>query len=164
MCIHRGGLTHQLLFDLVYRLAAGFVERKRLGRILAGPYAMELSYERKFEPDILFVTPTAAARLTDDRLIGPADPVIEIASPSTRAYDRGEKREAYRVGGVREYWIIDHASRTVTVDRPAGREVAAATAGVVRSETCHGFWLRAEWLWADPLPTVEQCLAEFVTP
>ena len=156
------GLAHQSIFDFVYRIMGACVERQALGRVLAGPFVMELSYLRKFEPDIMFLLPATAMRLADDRLVGAADLVIEIASPSTRAYDSGEKREAYRVGGVRDYWMIDPAKRLVTLDRPAGHEIASTTVGVVRSETCIGFWLKAEWLWADPLPTVEFCLAEIL--
>lgn len=156
------GLVHQLRFDFVYRLLAGYVERARLGRVLAGPFAMELSIDRKFEPDIMFVSHDSRSRLTESRLVGPADLAVEIASPSTRAYDRGEKREAYRVGGVREYWMIDPSSQLITLDRPAGREAALTSAGVVQSETCPGFWLRAEWLWADPPPSVQICLDELM--
>ncbi|MFO0837058.1 MAG: Uma2 family endonuclease [Phycisphaerae bacterium] len=156
------GLTHQDLFDFAYRLLGNHVEARKLGRVLAGPFAMDLSADRKFEPDIMFLSRRAAANLTDDRLLGPADLAIEIASTSTRGYDRGEKRECYRVGGVREYWMIDPIDRVVTLDRPAGTQVARASEGVLRSELCAGFWLRAEWLWAGPLPPVAHCLDELL--
>jgi Uma2 family endonuclease len=41
--------------------------------------------------------------------------VIEIASPSTAAYDRRAKQDAYAHGGVSEYWVADPATRTVEV-------------------------------------------------
>ncbi len=53
--------------------------------------------------------------LTDSRIVGAPDLVIEIASPSTAGYDRREKQDAYAQTGVREYWITDPASKTIEV-------------------------------------------------
>ena len=156
------GLRHQQLFGFLYRLLGDFVEQRKLGEVLSGPFAMELSVERKFEPDLMFLSQRARANLTDDRLLGPADFAIEVASKSTRGYDRGEKRECYRVGGVREYWMIDPAARLVIVDRPAGHEVAQLASGKVECQLLPGFWIRAEWLWQDSLPAVSECLAEIL--
>ena len=152
-------LTHARLFGFVHFLLVGFVQDRELGEVLTGPFAMDLSADRKFEPDLLFVTKESARNLGEDRLHGPADLAIEIASPSTRTYDRGEKRECYRVGGVREYWMIDPYEKMVTLDRPAGHEISRAARGPVQSETCPGFQLHAEWLWESPLPNVQTCLS-----
>lgn len=137
-----------------------YVRRRKLGKVLAGPFTMDLGLERKFEPDLIFVRQRVLENLADDRLLGPADLAIEIASPSTRSYDRGEKRECYRVGRVAEYIMIDSYSKTVTLDRPAGHEIACLGSGWIESETCKGFALRAEWLWTDPLPDPDACLKE----
>ncbi len=156
------GLTHQRLFDFLYRLLGDYVEQRGLGEVLSGPFAMELALERKFEPDLMFLAHQTRGDLTETRLLGPADMAIEIASPSTRGYDRGEKRECYRVGGVREYWMIDPIDRVISIDRPAGTEVARSASGFLKSATCPGFYLQAEWLWADPIPAVAACLAEIM--
>lgn len=152
-------LQHARLFGFLHDLLRAYVRRRRLGEILAGPFAMELALERKFEPDLIFVSTAAQPNLRPDRLLGPADLAIEIASRSTRAYDRGEKREAYRVGGVREYWMIDPIGRVVTLDRPAGTTVAALATGRMHSETCPDFWMEADWFWDDTLPDPDECLA-----
>jgi Uma2 family endonuclease len=50
--------------------------------------------------------------------IGPPDLVVEIASPSTAAYDRDPdegKRGAYARIGVPEYWIVDPLNRSIDV-------------------------------------------------
>lgn len=154
------GLRHQQLFGFLHRLMGDYVESRKLGEVFSGPFAMELALDRKFEPDLVYLDEEARRRLTESRLLGAADLAVEIASPSTGAYDRGEKRECYRVGGVREYWMIDPAARLVIVDRPAGREVARLENGRVESQLLPGFWLRAEWLWQEPLPTVAACVKE----
>ncbi len=159
------GPTHQRLFRFLHVvLRQYFFEGKGLGEVLSGPFAMELSVERKVEPDVMFVSKRTLTNLTEDRLVGPADFAIEIASPSTAGYDRGEKRACYGVGGVREYWMIDPQVKLVIVDRPAGREVGQFTSGKVESQLLPGFWLRAEWLWQDPPPAVAECLAEIMAP
>jgi len=32
---------------------------------------------------------------------------VEVASPRTRVYDRGRKRDVYEAFGIRSYWIVD---------------------------------------------------------
>jgi Uma2 family endonuclease len=41
--------------------------------------------------------------------------VVEILSPGTRRRDLTVKRELYARFGVREYWIVDPANRSLTV-------------------------------------------------
>ncbi len=47
------------------------------------------------------------------------DLVIAILSPSTAERDRTLKRDLYARHGVREYWLVDAAARTVAVMRLA---------------------------------------------
>lgn len=155
-------LTHARIFSFLHHLLSEYVQSRRLGEVLCGPFTMELTLERKFEPDLMFLTNETRRRLGENRLVGPADLAIEIASRSTRAYDRGAKRECYRVGGVREYWMIDPSDRQVTVDVPAGHEVQRASSGPIDSRLCPGFLLRAEWLWLPELPSVAECLREIL--
>lgn len=157
------GLTHQRLFDFLYRLLGDFVELRSLGEVLSGPFAMELSLERKFEPDLMFLLRRTRESLTENRLVGPADLAIEIASPSTRGYDRGEKRECYRVGGVREYWMVDPFDQTVAVDRPAGVEQVRQSSGWLASELCPSFGIEVSSLWLSPLPPVAEALATILS-
>ena len=46
---------------------------------------------------------------------GSPDMVIEILSPSTEARDRIQKLKLYQKYGIREYWIVDPESKTVSV-------------------------------------------------
>ena len=66
------------------------------------------------EPDISFV---AADRLdiVTGHLHGAPDLVVEVLSPSTRRRDLGVKAESYLGCGVREYWIVDPADRSLQV-------------------------------------------------
>ena len=41
--------------------------------------------------------------------------VMEVISPSTEKYDRGEKMELYRQQEIEEYWIVDWEERKVEI-------------------------------------------------
>lgn len=46
---------------------------------------------------------------------GAPDLIIEILSPASARYDRLIKFSLYQRAGVREYWIVDPSTRTVSV-------------------------------------------------
>ena len=41
--------------------------------------------------------------------------VMEVLSPSTENYDRGEKKELYRQQEIDEYWIVDWQKKQVEI-------------------------------------------------
>jgi Uma2 family endonuclease len=74
------------------------------------------------QPDVLVILPGLSAHGHGRGVEGPPDLVIEVLSPSHRAHDLLVKRSLDARGGVREYWIVDLAHRTVevlTLDRDA---------------------------------------------
>jgi Uma2 family endonuclease len=66
-------------------------------------------------PDLVYVSIERIAIVTEKRIVGVPDLVVEIASPGTAGYDRREKQDAYARSGVSEYWWIEPANRTVEV-------------------------------------------------
>ncbi|MBR1397895.1 MAG: Uma2 family endonuclease [Selenomonadaceae bacterium] len=48
-------------------------------------------------------------------IFGTPDLIVEIVSPSTVRFDRFEKFAAYEKYGVKEYWIVNPASKSVEV-------------------------------------------------
>jgi Uma2 family endonuclease len=82
--------------------------------------------EGKFrEPDLVF------SRHADDPRLGSrdddgADMVVEVVSPDGVARDFVDKRLDYAEDRIREYWIIDPRTETVTVLRLADDEYTQA--------------------------------------
>lgn len=105
--------AHQSITMRISYYLFSHVELAGLGRVFAAPIAVELAPENTFEPDIVVVLNAHLDIIAEKRIIGVPDLVVEVASPSTAAYDRLTKHDIYARSGVPEYWIIKPTSRTV---------------------------------------------------
>ena len=66
------------------------------------------------QPDLLVICDHS--KLNDAGCAGAPDMVVEILSPSTSRHDKLLKFNAYQRAGVREYWIVDPDSKTLSVN------------------------------------------------
>lgn len=91
------------------------VRPRGLGRVFGGDQGFELPSGDTVSSDAAFISterwdastpPEEGAFL---RIV--PELVVEVLSPSTAAYDRGEKKLIYERNGVQEYWIIDPRAR-----------------------------------------------------
>lgn len=150
---------HQNVLGFLHELLKLFINFSDLGKILFAPFEMKLEQSNAYrEPDILFVAKDNLSRLTEERLVGPADLIVEIISDSTVRNDREDKFKEYQAAGVREYWIIDPRPNKQRADffhlNETGVYELFATEDDqrVKSRVLSGFWLNPEWLWqADTL-------------
>lgn len=161
---------HQRLVLFLSNLVAQYARRFDLGEVLIAPFEMRILDGRVTrEPDLLFVAREHAERLSDDRLDGPADLIIEIVSESSLTRDRVEKFYEYQEAGVPEYIFIDPRPGKERIDffrldqHGTYLPVAPDAAGRYPSAVLPGFWLQSDWLWQDPLPDVG-ALVENMTP
>jgi Uma2 family endonuclease len=91
-------------------------ENEGLGMVFPAPIAVQLPDQSAIvQPDILFIAKERQHIVGSTVIEGAPDLIVEILSPSNWPYDRGEKMEAYRRAGVREYWIVDGRAETVEV-------------------------------------------------
>ena len=89
------------------------IERAGIGYVYATPFDVILTDNDVVQPDVIFVSPERAHIITADNIRGAPDLAIEILSPSTARRDLIAKRRLYARHGVREYWIVDTARRTI---------------------------------------------------
>ena len=78
---------------------------------LGDGYDLYLDEENEFVPDFMVVCDRN--KIQADGVHGAPDLVVEVLSPSTTKNDRLYKKEAYERCGVREYWIVDPANKTI---------------------------------------------------
>ena len=152
---------HQDLSGFLESLLRIFVESRQIGIVRNAPFQMKLEHGR--EPDLLFVAAAHLPRLQETYLDGPADLVVEIVSPESAGRDRGEKFIEYEAGGVLEYWLLDPQRQWAEfylLQNGRYHLAFAGAAGEYRSTVLPGFWLRTEWLWQRPLPTVLTVIRE----
>lgn len=148
---------HQDVGAFLISLLRFYAEARHLGEVRYDPFQMKIGPRFPGRaPDILFVASANALRLKSVFLDGPADLVVEIISPESRARDRGEKFFEYEEGGVPEYWLLDPIRNQAEFyqrgENGLYRMVPPDVQGRYHSAALPGLWLQVNWLWEIPLP------------
>jgi Uma2 family endonuclease len=157
---------HEAIRGFLYSLLKLFVEAHRLGRVYSEPFQMKTGPDLPGRaPDVFFVANENLSRVKRLNVEGPADLVVEIISPGSRATDRGDKFYEYEQGGVPEYWLLDpdrqQAEFYLRGDDGIYRLVLLGSDGIYRSRVLAGLWLKVEWLWQPLLPPIMAVLKEW---
>lgn len=108
--------VHQRLLGALYRLIANYIEERNGScEVYPAPFAVYINNDEYnyVEPDVLVICDEE--KLDEKGCHGAPDWAIEIVSPSSVKMDCKIKLFKYRTAGVREYWIVDPAERTVEV-------------------------------------------------
>ena len=108
--------SHQSISGKIFLQIGIFLQGKPC-KVYAAPFDVRLNADDGddivVQPDILVVCDQS--KLNNANCAGAPDMIVEILSPSTAGKDRHLKFNAYQKYGVREYWIVDPDSRTVSV-------------------------------------------------
>jgi len=87
-------------------------------KLLIAPFDVRLNSDDEddtvVQPDLVVVCDSA--KLDKNGCKGAPDFIIEILSPSTARHDRWLKYNLYKNAGVREFWIVDPDTKTVSVN------------------------------------------------
>ena len=148
---------HEDLSGFLKPLVRHFAEAYNLGVVRGEPFQMKpaLSLPGR-APDFFFVATAHLDRLRSTYLEGPADLVVEIISPESRAWDRGDKFSEYEAAGIPEYWLLDPIREQAEFYQldPGGiyRPAALDAQGRYQSVVLPSLWLQVSWLWQTPLP------------
>lgn len=150
------------LLGFLATLLTAYVRFRDLGILLGDSVEMRLAGSGRV-PDILFVRTANLDRVSETRVDGPADLVVEIVSADSAERDHEEKKAEYAAAGVPEYWVVE--SRPGRRGAAFYRLVAGAYepmlvdgAGRLWSTVVEGFWLKPAWLDNEPPPDALDCL------
>lgn len=94
---------HQWVVMRIAHRLMGWVESDGHGRVYPG-VNVDLAADTHLEPDVAWSASEDDSGLGFDRT---PDLVVEVASPATRTFDRGTKRDRYVATGAREVWLVD---------------------------------------------------------
>ena len=122
--------AHQRIVLNIAYLLRKYLEKRRVGELFIAPLDVFLSEINVYQPDLIFVSNSRRAIITERGIEGAPDLVVEALSPGTARLDKGSKRKIYARTGVEEFWLADPATRTLQVyalQRDA--ETASATYG-----------------------------------
>lgn len=98
---------HQRISRKVMIILDRFINEKKIGEIFQSPVDVYLDEYNKPQPDLVFISVSKKAIITNDGIIGVPDLIIEIISPTSVIRDRVEKKNLYERMGVKEFWLID---------------------------------------------------------
>jgi Uma2 family endonuclease len=158
---------HQALVSLLDTLLTLFVRVYGLGIIRVSPYQMRATPDGPArEPDLLFVAQAHLDRVTPNRLVGPADLVIEIISDESVARERADKFYEYQAAGILEYWLIDPRLGKERIDifrldeQGQYQPILRDATGRFTTPLLPGFSLDPAWLWQLPAPDLLPILVD----
>ena len=103
-------MNHVLISGNIYHIFASYLRGKSCIPIADGAYVF-LTEEEHYVPDFMVVCDQS--KIQSDGVHGAPDLLVEVLSPSTAGNDRGKKKQVYEACGVKEYWIVDPANKTV---------------------------------------------------
>lgn len=106
----RPSVNHNRVAGNIYHIFRNYLKGKTCKAFTDGVDVF-LTEEDNVIPDALIVCNKDIIR--PDGIHGTPDLVVEVLSPGTAKYDRGYKKDLYEAAGVKEYWIVDPAVRSI---------------------------------------------------
>jgi len=147
---------HDALVLFLRMLFVAYFERIPSGLTLGDPMIMRLiDVPSSRAPDILVLLDDRIDQLQKNEVIGPANLVIEIVSEGSVRTDYFEKRREYELGGVPEYWILDHRKKQalfLQLNADGIYDEVLPDNGIYRSRELTNFALEVALLWREKLP------------
>jgi Uma2 family endonuclease len=113
-------LTHQRILKRFVYEAETWLASSGRGEALFAPHPIRLWPGKMREPDVMVWLTEHKDRMKE-RASSPPDLAVEIISPGNESHDLETKFEEYAQAGIAEYWIIQPATRTISVYGLEGR-------------------------------------------
>ncbi|MBQ9065474.1 MAG: Uma2 family endonuclease [Blautia sp.] len=133
---------HQKLSGVLFNTIFSHISAEEKDcEIYAAPFGVFLDDLNYFEPDLSVICDRS--RLSDRGCEGAPDWIIEIVSPSTQHMDYMIKLLKYRSAGVHLYWIVNPATKTVSVyDFQNSQTAQFSFSDYITVSLCESFTIR----------------------
>lgn len=113
---------HQKLVGELFGLIWLYLRQHHAGHAFLAPTEVDFADQTVVQPDICVIVQQSQAVITEKRIVGAPDWIIEVLSPSTYDYDLETKRKLYLRYGV-VYWAIDSVDETILIWDGHGRQI-----------------------------------------
>lgn len=108
----RPAFRHNQIAGNLYALFWQYLRGRTCTPVMDGT-DVHLTEKDIFVPDMMVVCDRE--KIKYDGVYGAPDLVVEVLSPSTAKRDKGYKKDVYEKCGVREYWLVEPASKSIEV-------------------------------------------------
>lgn len=99
--------SHQRAGMKLTRRLQDHAETRALGTVIIAPFDVVLAVDAIAQPDVLYISNARRSILSEKRVNGAPDLVVEIFHHASALRDTEVKRQLYARYGVSEYWQID---------------------------------------------------------
>lgn len=137
---------HQEILSFLHLEIGGYIRSKNGDcRVYPTPFAIKLFEDDDttiVKPDVSIICDPN--KLTDRGCTGAPDWIIEIVSPSTASHDYIRKLNLYTNAGVKEYWIVDPARKSIYVYHLEETKFATAAftfQDKIKANVLDGLWI-----------------------
>jgi Uma2 family endonuclease len=150
---------HQLTLGFVISWLGSYLDLRPLGQLIMLSFELRVREGAALLPDLMVILNEHRARITEQRVEGTADLVIEVVEPESAERDRGMRFDEFAAAGVPEYWIIDpfEPNRSAELYRLGGEgryiAVPPDEDGKLHSSVLPDVWIDPSWFTGDELPT-----------
>jgi len=106
--------NHQEISALLLTSLLNYIRKKKLGKAYSSPIDVYLNNKNAYQPDLIVILKENFSIIKENGIYGAPDLVVEILSPGTKNFDLVRKKRIYEKSGVKEYWIVDPATKECT--------------------------------------------------
>ncbi len=119
---------HQRVLKVFLKLVDDFVIENNLGELFVSPVDIFFDgHANAVQPDLAFISKENPNQPMDyEPYQGSPDILVEFLSPNNNRHDLVTKKNLYERFGVKEYWIIDPATKESLVYQLIGQEYVLA--------------------------------------
>ena len=104
---------HQYAVQQLFRQLDAQIRATNRGIVFFSPIDVRVSQYTVVQPDLVVVLDDRKKIVTESKIDGAPNMLVEVVSPGTSSYDRTTKKLAYQRAGTPEYWIVDPIERSI---------------------------------------------------
>lgn len=104
---------HFEMVDSIVEILKSEVKKQNIGKVVFAPVDVYLGTRNAVQPDVMFIQNEHLDIIKKDGIYGAPDIVIEVLSPGNKNDDLVKKKDVYETFGVKEYFIVDPADKSI---------------------------------------------------